>query len=99
MGGVTTYRTYWTIWAILLVLTIVMLLVEDAAMPVGITIAVLAVAMLVKASFIGGWFMHLRYETRALAITLVAVTLITAAFMFFLLIPDAQAVYESVVVP
>jgi len=96
MGGVTSYRTCWIIWAVLLALTITMLVVEGAALPAGLTIAVLAVAMLAKASFIGGWFMHLRYETRALAVTLVAVTLITAAFMFFLLIPDARAVYESV---
>jgi caa(3)-type oxidase subunit IV len=89
MHDATPYRTYWIAWGILLVLTFIMLAVEAARLPAAVALVVLTLAMFIKATVITGWFMHLRTEHRGLVIALVAGTLITVAFMFFLLIPDA----------
>ena len=91
----TSYKTYWQVWGVLLVLTLFMLLFESLEVSATVTIVVLVVAMLAKASLIGGWFMHLRFERASLAVTLVVVTLVTVAFLFFLLIPDALTVARS----
>ncbi|MEN8144270.1 MAG: cytochrome C oxidase subunit IV family protein [Gemmatimonadota bacterium] len=94
MEGHTSYRTYWMVWVLLLILTIVMIFVEAARLPAAATVLLLTIAMFVKAGMIGTWFMHLRYETRALVLAVVLGTLITAAFLWFLLIPDALATLE-----
>lgn len=91
MESTVSYRTYWIAWAVLLALTLLMLFTEAARLPAAITILVLVGAMLVKATVIGGWFMHLRFEHRALVLTVVLGTLATAAALFFLLIPDGLA--------
>jgi cytochrome c oxidase subunit IV len=54
------YRTYWMSWGLLLALTLIMLLVEEFNLPAAVTALVLVTAMMVKATVIGGWFMHLR---------------------------------------
>ncbi|SVB77377.1 uncharacterized protein METZ01_LOCUS230231, partial [marine metagenome] len=41
-----------------------------------------------KATLITGWFMHLKFETRFIMLCLVLGTLLTAAFLVFLLVPD-----------
>lgn len=86
----SSYKTYWQVWGILLVLTMFMLFFESLNTSPAVTIIILVVAMMVKASLIGGWFMHLRRENNFLTVTLVAVTLFTVAVLFFLLIPDAM---------
>ena len=91
----SSYKTYWQVWGILLVVTLFMILFESADFSTTTTIIVLVVAMLAKAVLIGGWFMHLRFENTFITVTMVAVTLLTAAFLFFLLIPDAIAVAGS----
>lgn len=91
MESVTPYRTYWIAWAILLTLTIIMVLMEAAQFSRVAIVLVLVVAMLTKATLIGGWFMHLRFERAALVISVVAGTLATAALLFFLLVPDGIA--------
>lgn len=91
MKGMTSYRTYWIAWGMLLSLTIVMVLVEGARFSRAIVVLVLVTAMLLKASLIGGWFMHLRFERAALVVSVVAGTLATAALLFFLLVPDGMA--------
>lgn len=88
MEGVTAYRTYWIAWGILLTLTVIMVLMEAAQFSRVAIVLVLVVAMLTKATLIGGWFMHLRFERAALVISVVAGTLATAALLFFLLVPD-----------
>ena len=87
----SSFKTYWQVWGILLILTLFMIFFESVDAPVGVTIIVLVVAMLLKATLIGGWFMHLRKESIFLTVILVAATLLTVAFLFFLLIPDAMA--------
>ena len=95
MARATSVRTYWVCWGILLVLTAIMLLTEGSSFPRGAAVLFLVVAMLIKATVIGGWFMHLRYEQVALVAAVVGATLATAAVLFFLLIPDALRTFES----
>ena len=87
----SSFKTYWQVWGILLILTLFMIFFESVDAPVGVTIIVLVVAMLLKVTLIGGWFMHLRKESIFLTVILVAATLLTVAVLFFLLIPDAMA--------
>ena len=96
MEQTTSYRTYWGIWVVLLVLTLFMITIEGVEMSRALTVLVLAGAMMVKATLIAGWFMHLRYEHIGLMLSVVLGTLGTAAFLYFLLIPDSLAVLESV---
>ena len=91
MESMTSYRTYWVAWVILLALTLMMVLVEAAGLPRVLIVLILVGAMLTKATLIGGWFMHLRFERAALVVSLVGATLATAAFLFFLLVPDGMA--------
>jgi caa(3)-type oxidase subunit IV len=91
MEGTISYRTYWLIWVVLLVLTLVMIGIEAMALPTGIAILLLSGAMMTKAALIGGWFMHLKYETRFIVACLVLGTFLTAAFLVFLLVPDGIA--------
>lgn len=90
MDGTMSYRGYWTIWGVLLVLTIVMIGIETLSLPGGVAILLLTAAMMTKATLIAGWFMHLRSETRFILWCLVLGTLLTAAFMVFLLVPDGM---------
>ena len=90
MEETVSYKLYWTIWVVLLVLTLVMIGVEALSLPSGIAILVLAGAMMTKATLIAGWFMHLKFETRFIMLVLVLGTLLTAAFLVGLLVPDAM---------
>ena len=90
----TSYRTYWIAWVLLLALTVIMLLTEAFRLPAVVTILVLVGAMMVKATVIGGWFMHLRYEHKALVLSVVLGTLATAAALYFLLVPDGIHMYN-----
>lgn len=89
------YRLYWIIWGVLLVLTLLMMVVGSATIPKAILVGGLLVAMLVKASLIGGYFMHLRFERPALVISVAAGLLATAAVLFFLIAPDGVRVLNS----
>ncbi len=89
MQETVSYKVYWTIWVVLLVLTLIMIGVEALPLPSGIAILILTGAMMTKATLIVGWFMHLKFETRFIMLCLVLGTLLTAAFLLFLLVPDA----------
>lgn len=86
--GHTSYRTYWIAWGVLLVLTLLMILIEGTSLSRVIAVVFLVVAMLAKASLIGGWFMHLKFERAALVLSVVFGTLATAAVLYSLLVPD-----------
>ncbi len=94
MEGVASYRTYWGIWGVLLVLTLLMISMEALEFSRRATLIFLPTAMLLKATLIAGWFMHLRYERMALVLSVVVGTLATAGFLFFLLVPDGLAALE-----
>ncbi len=89
--SVSSYRTYWFIWLILLLLTVFMILLEAVEFSKALTVFLLAGAMMVKATLIAGWFMHLRYERLALVLSVALGTLVTAAILYSLLIPDGMA--------
>lgn len=94
MESPTSYRVYWITWFILLALTLFMVVIEGSPFPRVAAVFLLVVAMLTKAGLIGGWFMHLKFERPALVISVVAGTLLTAAFLFFLLVPDGIAMLK-----
>lgn len=91
MEGNVAYGTYWKIWVVLLTLTVFMLAVEGLGLPTGVALTVLVAAMLTKATLIGGWFMHLRYEKLLITLCIALGTLLAAAFLFFLIMADGRA--------
>ena len=91
----TGYGMYWIVWVLLLVLTLIMLGMEFVTLPQWMLLAVLLVAMMVKASVISGYFMHLRYEKKGL-IWLVGASIILAGLvMFTIMAVDAVHVFQS----
>ena len=83
-----SYKTYWLTWMVLLALTLGMILVGGAAISRAWIAAFLILAMLAKASLIGGNFMHLRFEKVALVLTVVLGIVFTALALFFGIAPD-----------
>lgn len=88
MEGMTSYRTYWIAWGVLLLLTLLMILIEGSPVAKVAAVLFLVAAMMVKAALIGGWFMHLKFERMTLVLSVVLGTLLTAAFLFFLIAVD-----------
>ena len=89
-----SYKTYWFTWAVLLVLTLGMILVGGAAISRAWVSAFLILAMLAKASLIGGNFMHLRFEKVALVLTVVIGIVFTALALFFGIAPDGVRIWS-----
>jgi len=86
------YRIYWVTWGILLVITVAMLGAEKFHFPRLFLVLFLLVFMLVKATMIGGNFMHLRYEQRNLAFIVAAGLLVTSAILFAFITPESLSV-------
>ena len=82
------YGVYWRTWGFLLVLTLVMVVLDQAAVPRVVLVLVLLTAMLVKAVLIAGTFMHLNQERLSLALTVAIALLATGAVLFLLIAPD-----------
>ncbi len=88
------YRIYWIVWSILLIVTVGMMFLGTTALTTALILVLLA-GMLLKASLIGGYFMHLRFE-RANLIVIVAVGILaTAGILFFLIAPDGLRVLNA----
>ena len=90
-------RTYWITWSVLLVFTIVMLMMDGAALPRTFFVLFMLVAMLTKASIIGANFMHLRFERAPLVLTVVVGLLVTGTVLYVLIAPDALRIHDMVV--
>ncbi len=88
------YRVYWVVWFVLLLVTLGMMLLGTTALTT-LLLLVLLVGMLVKASLIGGYFMHLRFERASLALLVAVGLLVTAGILFFLIAPDGLRVLDS----
>lgn len=86
------YRIYWVTWVILLVITVAMLLSEKLHMPRWFLVLFLLTFMMVKASMIGGNFMHLRHEHRRMVIMVAAGILVTSLILFAFITPEAWSV-------
>lgn len=87
-------RTYGMTWAALLALTVVLLSLESAALPRGLFVSLMVAAMLAKASIIGAYFMHLRFERVSLVAMVVIGLLVTGAVLYVLIVPDARRIRE-----
>ena len=87
------YSLYFKTWMILLVATVIMLGIEYFHLPRALMVVALVAFMLIKASFIAGNFMHLRFEKRNLILGVLIGLLITGAVLFFLIWPDARHVF------
>lgn len=88
------YVTYWITWVMLLVLTFLMIWIGTASFPLLLTVVLLILAMMMKASLIGAYFMHLRFERLSLVITVAAGILITALLLFVLISFDGARIFE-----
>lgn len=88
------YRIYWIVWGILLIVTLGMAVVGTTALTTFL-ILVLLLGMLVKASLITGYFMHLRFERTSLILAVAVGLLVTAGVLFFLIAPDGLRVLNS----
>ena len=88
------YGLYWRVWGLLLVLTATMIALDSMPLPYGILATVMVLAMLFKATLIGAYFMHLRYERLFLGLS-VAIGLVLNGFILFgLLAPDGLRIME-----
>ena len=81
--GVKGYGTYWLAWLALLVITLVMVFIGSAPL--------LILGMATKAAVIFLLFMHLKFERRRLAWTVLLGIFATAAVLSILITPDGRA--------
>lgn len=88
-----SYRRYWTIWGVLLVLTLTMLVVDQVSLPRGLFVIIIVGAMLTKALLIAAYFMHLKFERVALAMSVLVGLLINATILYGLIVPDAVRIF------
>ena len=90
------YRMYWITWGILLVITVAMLGSETLHLPRWFLVVFLLAFMMVKATMIGGNFMHLRYENRNLAVMVAAGILVTSLILLAYITPESWNVLAKV---
>ena len=88
------YGIYWSTWGLLLVLTLLMLATGYVSVPRVLGVLLLLGAMLVKASLIGAYFMHLRFEKLTLVVTVAVGILATATFLFVLIAVDGIRIFK-----
>lgn len=82
------YKRYWITWLALLFITLSMIAAGQGGSK-GLLLGLLLVAMAVKAGLIGGTFMHLRSENRALVLIVVLGLIVVGAALFAGIAPDA----------
>jgi caa(3)-type oxidase subunit IV len=92
--GTNPYRVYWVTWVILLVITVAMLLAERFHMPRWFLLLFLLAFMMVKATMIGGNFMHLRHEHRRMSVMVAAGLLVTSLILFLYITPESWHILE-----
>jgi cytochrome c oxidase subunit IV len=81
-------RIFLIVWGWLLVLTGVETVLAYQHLELKVMLAVLMTLSIVKASLIISYFMHLRYERRSLALTLMPAMVFVMA-MLFIVFPDS----------
>ncbi|HEV2232387.1 MAG TPA: cytochrome C oxidase subunit IV family protein [Terriglobia bacterium] len=81
-------RAIFTVWFSLLGLTGVEVFLAYQQLELKLMLALLMGLSLIKASLIVAYFMHLRYERRSLAFTLIP-ALIFVVGMMFVIFPDS----------
>jgi cytochrome c oxidase subunit IV len=93
------YKIYLRTWIILLIVTLAMLLSESFHLPRIFLILYLLVFMMVKATMIGGNFMHLRFERGNLVFMVAAGILVTSLILFLFITPETQNVLVKSAIP
>ena len=86
------YKIYWTTWVVLLIITVAMLGAERFHMPRVLLVLFLLAFMAVKATMIGGNFMHLRFEKTNLAVMVAVGIVVTSLILFSFLTPESASV-------
>jgi cytochrome c oxidase subunit 4 len=88
-----TKRTFFFVWLWLLMLTGIETFLAYEQLPIKIMLSLLLGLSVIKASLILSYFMHLRYERRSLALTLLPglIFIIVLLLMFF---PDSFRLYS-----
>lgn len=90
------YKKYWITWGILLAFTAFMLVAEYLPFSRTVIVVLLLVAMMFKASLIGGRFMHLSSERAGLVWAVAGTVLFLSAYLFALLVPDGLRILHMV---
>ena len=93
-SAASPYRIYRITWAILLVVTVAMLAAEAFHLPRVFTVLFLLAFMMVKASMIGGNFMHLRFERRNLTWMVGAGILVTSLILYSFISREFRHIVE-----
>jgi caa(3)-type oxidase subunit IV len=81
-------RTYMMVWGVLLVLTAVEVYLGYIHLPVAAMLSLLMGLSLIKAGMIIAYFMHLKFETRALVLTLLPMWIVVTCLLF-VFFPDS----------
>ena len=92
----TGYKTYWITWGILLAFTAFMLVAEYLPFSKMLVVVLLLVAMMFKASLIGGRFMHLWSERPGLVWAVAGSVLFLSAFLYILISFDGLRILKMV---
>ena len=87
-----TRKKFLSVWLWLLMLTAIETFLAYTQLPIKIMLSLLMGLSVIKASLILSYFMHLRYERRSLALTLLPglIFIIVLLLMFF---PDSFRLY------
>ena len=89
------YGVYWRTWLALLALTVIMVFTDKAPLPRGVLVAILVAAMLMKASLIGAYFMHLRFENIGLIVAVMVGLFFFGAVLFLMIVPDGLEMFRQ----
>jgi len=94
MGNNVTgnWKLYWGVWSILLVLTLIMVYLDQTSLARPVLVPILIVAMMVKATLIAGYFMHLRFEGLGMILVVAVGILATGLVLFVLIAPDGMRI-------
>lgn len=79
---------YWGVWLALLILTILELGATKLPAPKFIVVFTLCALALTKAALVAAYFMHLKFEKRALMLIVMS-PLLLSAILYIGLVPDA----------
>src|SRR3990172_351167 len=93
------FAHYLRIWGVLLAITMVMIAIDQAELRLALIAGVLLTAMLIKASLIAAYFMHLRLEGRLLVWSVAVGLLGLGLILYILLVPDGLRIHDMVTAP
>jgi cytochrome c oxidase subunit 4 len=93
------FALYVRVWAVLLGLTLIMIAIDRAELRLGLLATILVAAMLVKATLIASYFMHLRFEGKLLIWSVGAGLFLLGLVLFVLMVPDGMRIHQMIATP